>query len=62
MTVRNKKRVGYTYELTLKFKGKWAVIVSICFPSLLTIYVLNYANGIRGMVDQRRKEDGQGPY
>ncbi|KAM0943210.1 putative activator of 90kDa heat shock protein ATPase [Dioscorea sansibarensis] len=23
VTVRNKKRVGYTYELTLKFKGEW---------------------------------------
>ncbi|ONK68077.1 uncharacterized protein A4U43_C05F7180 [Asparagus officinalis] len=25
VTVRNKKRVGYTYELTLKFKGEWLV-------------------------------------
>ncbi|XP_068642322.1 uncharacterized protein [Aristolochia californica] len=25
VTVRNKKRVGYTYELTLKFKGEWKV-------------------------------------
>ncbi|XP_020266442.1 uncharacterized protein LOC109841928 [Asparagus officinalis] len=25
VTVRNKKRVGYTYELTLKFKGDWLV-------------------------------------
>ncbi|XP_078443208.1 chaperone binding / ATPase activator [Wolffia australiana] len=25
VTVRNKKRVGYTYELSLKFKGEWAV-------------------------------------
>ncbi|OMP05184.1 hypothetical protein COLO4_09003 [Corchorus olitorius] len=23
VTVRNKKRVGYTYELTLNFKGEW---------------------------------------
>ncbi|KAK6235773.1 hypothetical protein SCA6_011110 [Theobroma cacao] len=23
VTVRNKKRVGYTYELTLKIKGEW---------------------------------------
>ncbi|XP_057980109.1 uncharacterized protein LOC131165947 [Malania oleifera] len=25
VTVRNKKRVGYTYELTLKFKGEWFI-------------------------------------
>lgn len=25
VTVRNKKRVGYTYELTLKFKGEWSL-------------------------------------
>ncbi|KAJ6819753.1 uncharacterized protein M6B38_401100 [Iris pallida] len=25
VTVRNKKRVGYTYELTLKFKGEWLI-------------------------------------
>lgn len=25
VTVRNKKRVGYTYELTLKVKGEWLV-------------------------------------
>ncbi|KAJ9692985.1 hypothetical protein PVL29_011902 [Vitis rotundifolia] len=25
VTVRNKKRVGYTYELTLKFKGEWII-------------------------------------
>ncbi|XP_042462464.1 uncharacterized protein LOC122046043 [Zingiber officinale] len=25
VTVRNKKRVGYTYELTLKFKGEWQI-------------------------------------
>ncbi|XP_010278440.1 PREDICTED: uncharacterized protein LOC104612637 [Nelumbo nucifera] len=25
VTVRNKKRVGYTYELTLKVKGEWMV-------------------------------------
>lgn len=25
VTVRNKKRVGYTYELTLKFKGEWTI-------------------------------------
>ncbi|KAL5699781.1 hypothetical protein ACHQM5_030638 [Ranunculus cassubicifolius] len=25
VTVRNKKRVGYTYELTLKFKGEWVI-------------------------------------
>ncbi|XP_008801420.1 uncharacterized protein LOC103715536 isoform X2 [Phoenix dactylifera] len=25
ITVRNKKRVGYTYELTLKFKGEWLI-------------------------------------
>ncbi|EEF34570.1 conserved hypothetical protein [Ricinus communis] len=25
VTVRNKKRVGYTYELTLKIKGEWTV-------------------------------------
>jgi len=25
ITVRNKKRVGYTYELTLKFKGEWFI-------------------------------------
>lgn len=25
VTVRNKKRVGYTYELTLKIKGEWIV-------------------------------------
>ncbi|KAK6941186.1 Activator of Hsp90 ATPase, N-terminal [Dillenia turbinata] len=25
VTVRNKKRVGYTYELTLKVKGEWHV-------------------------------------
>ncbi|KAF5461274.1 hypothetical protein F2P56_017390 [Juglans regia] len=25
VTVRNKKRVGYTYELTLKFKGEWSI-------------------------------------
>ncbi|KAK6944623.1 Activator of Hsp90 ATPase, N-terminal [Dillenia turbinata] len=25
VTVRNKKRVGYTYELTLKVKGEWYV-------------------------------------
>ncbi|XP_020587569.1 uncharacterized protein LOC110029562 [Phalaenopsis equestris] len=24
ITVRNKKRVGYTYELSLKFKGEWS--------------------------------------
>nr|KYP61327.1 hypothetical protein KK1_015814 [Cajanus cajan] len=23
--VRNKKRVGYTYELTLKVKGEWTI-------------------------------------
>ncbi|KAK9269164.1 hypothetical protein L1049_000933 [Liquidambar formosana] len=25
VTVRNKKRVGYTYELTLKFEGEWVI-------------------------------------
>ncbi|KAK9097632.1 hypothetical protein Sjap_023129 [Stephania japonica] len=25
VTVRNKKRFGYTYELTLKFKGEWQI-------------------------------------
>ncbi|XP_073152753.1 uncharacterized protein [Henckelia pumila] len=25
ITVRNKKRVGYTYELTLKVKGEWHI-------------------------------------
>ncbi|KAG0470340.1 hypothetical protein HPP92_017040 [Vanilla planifolia] len=25
VTVRNKKRVGYTYELTLRFKGEWII-------------------------------------
>lgn len=25
VTVRNKKRVGYTYELSLKFEGEWLV-------------------------------------
>ncbi|XP_071737094.1 uncharacterized protein [Rutidosis leptorrhynchoides] len=25
VTVRNKKRVGYTYEITLKVKGEWVV-------------------------------------
>ncbi|URD94011.1 activator of 90 kDa heat shock protein ATPase [Musa troglodytarum] len=25
VTVRNKKRVGYTYELTLKFNGEWLI-------------------------------------
>uniref|UniRef100_A0A0E0AE17 Activator of Hsp90 ATPase AHSA1-like N-terminal domain-containing protein n=1 Tax=Oryza glumipatula TaxID=40148 RepID=A0A0E0AE17_9ORYZ len=25
VTVRNKKRVGYTYELGLKFKGEWLI-------------------------------------
>lgn len=25
VTVRNKKRVGYTYELTLKVKGEWEI-------------------------------------
>ncbi|KAK8968411.1 hypothetical protein KSP40_PGU011601 [Platanthera guangdongensis] len=25
VTVRNKKRVGYTYELTLQFKGEWSL-------------------------------------
>ncbi|XP_031261103.1 uncharacterized protein LOC116119303 isoform X2 [Pistacia vera] len=25
VTVRNKKRVGYTYELTLKVKGEWII-------------------------------------
>lgn len=25
VTVRNKKRVGYTYELSLQFKGEWSV-------------------------------------
>lgn len=25
VTVRNKKRVGYTYELTLKIKGEWII-------------------------------------
>ncbi|KAK8954787.1 hypothetical protein KSP39_PZI001718 [Platanthera zijinensis] len=25
VTVRNKKRVGYTYELTLRFKGEWSL-------------------------------------
>ncbi|XP_057486298.1 uncharacterized protein LOC130772471 [Actinidia eriantha] len=25
VTVRNKKRVGYTYELTLKVKGEWLI-------------------------------------
>ncbi|XP_008443651.2 uncharacterized protein LOC103487198 [Cucumis melo] len=25
VTVRNKKRVGYTYELTLKIKGEWTL-------------------------------------
>ncbi|XP_010929429.1 uncharacterized protein [Elaeis guineensis] len=25
VTVRNKKRVGYTYELTLKFEGEWLI-------------------------------------
>lgn len=25
VTVRNKKRVGYTYELTLRFKGEWLI-------------------------------------
>ncbi|WMV29601.1 hypothetical protein MTR67_022986 [Solanum verrucosum] len=25
VTVRNKKRVGYTYELTIKVKGEWLV-------------------------------------
>ncbi|PKA57893.1 hypothetical protein AXF42_Ash012432 [Apostasia shenzhenica] len=25
IVVRNKKRVGYTYELTLKFKGEWVI-------------------------------------
>lgn len=25
VTVRHKKRVGYTYELTLKFKGEWLI-------------------------------------
>ncbi|KAG1364547.1 hypothetical protein COCNU_11G013740 [Cocos nucifera] len=25
VTVRNKKRVGYAYELTLKFKGEWLI-------------------------------------
>ncbi|XP_026458164.1 activator of 90 kDa heat shock protein ATPase homolog 2-like [Papaver somniferum] len=25
VTVRNKKRVGYTYELTLRFKGDWLI-------------------------------------
>ncbi|XP_068318901.1 uncharacterized protein [Pyrus communis] len=25
VTVRNKKRVGYTYELTLKVKGEWVI-------------------------------------
>uniref|UniRef100_A0A0D3F0H2 Activator of Hsp90 ATPase AHSA1-like N-terminal domain-containing protein n=1 Tax=Oryza barthii TaxID=65489 RepID=A0A0D3F0H2_9ORYZ len=25
VTVRNKKRVGYTYELSLKFKGEWLI-------------------------------------
>jgi hypothetical protein len=25
VTVRNKKRVGYTYELTLKVKGEWTI-------------------------------------
>ncbi|XP_023515376.1 uncharacterized protein LOC111779547 [Cucurbita pepo subsp. pepo] len=25
VTVRNKKRVGYTYELTLKIKGEWTI-------------------------------------
>ncbi|KAF9663037.1 hypothetical protein SADUNF_Sadunf18G0116600 [Salix dunnii] len=25
VTVRNKKRVGYTYELTMKIKGEWIV-------------------------------------
>eukprot|EP00261_Vitis_vinifera_P036688 XP_019077931.1 PREDICTED: uncharacterized protein LOC100263614 isoform X2 [Vitis vinifera] len=25
VTVRNKKRVGYTYELTLKFQGEWII-------------------------------------
>jgi len=25
VTVRNKKRVGYTYEVSLKFKGEWLI-------------------------------------
>ncbi|CAL9059465.1 uncharacterized protein LOC135625880 [Musa acuminata AAA Group] len=25
VTVRNKKRVGYTYEVTIKFKGDWLI-------------------------------------
>ncbi|KAI0518947.1 hypothetical protein KFK09_006385 [Dendrobium nobile] len=25
ITVRNKKRVGYTYELTLRFEGEWSI-------------------------------------
>ncbi|CAN6485668.1 unnamed protein product [Victoria cruziana] len=25
VTVRNKKRVGYTFEITLKFKGEWLI-------------------------------------
>ncbi|KAL4205224.1 hypothetical protein AMTRI_Chr01g113470 [Amborella trichopoda] len=25
VTVRNKKRVGYSYEVTLKFKGEWLI-------------------------------------
>ncbi|KAI0518953.1 hypothetical protein KFK09_006391 [Dendrobium nobile] len=25
ITVRNKNRVGYTYELTLRFEGEWSI-------------------------------------
>lgn len=35
--VRNKKRVGYTYELTLKVKGMLLQKISVSFP--LAIFV-----------------------
>lgn len=68
MTVRNKKRVGYTYELTIKVKGmilqklqKLQIGITICLFLLLSIVVLKTAMVIRGVDDWRREEESQGP-
>ncbi|XP_019174737.1 PREDICTED: uncharacterized protein LOC109170196 isoform X2 [Ipomoea nil] len=40
VTVRNKKRVGYTYELTLKVKGRFPPLLILCILCVGTLLFL----------------------
>lgn len=65
VTVRNKKRVGYNYELTLKVRGKLACII-VSFPVFQVCMFHVDLNGmyieIRGVEYQRGEKDGERPY